>query len=362
MDGIELHLVVAGGGFLIGLALGVTLERSQFCMMGAVADLALEGDGRRMRAWLLAMAVAIAASQGLQLAGLVDLGATAYLRPTLDWLGAIVGGAMFGFGMVIACGCGSRSLVALGTGDLRALVALLALAIAAYATMNGILALPRVWLEAASAVSPELGGRSLTDVVSLVGGDAAARATVTSLVVVALAWHCLRDAGFRATPRYWIAATVVGLLVACGWVVTGVIGDDGFGETRLVSLTFVAPVGRSLVYLMTYTGAAIDFGIGVVAGVLCGSFLSALASRSLRLQAFEDVHDLGRYLTGGTLMGVGGVMALGCTVGQGLTGISTLSLGSILSTLAIIGGGFLGARYLEQGSLEAALRATFQRG
>ena len=236
------------------------------------------------------------------------------------------------------------------------------LAISAYATLNGIFAFPRLALEGATAIAPTLGGESTPGLVALTGGGTTARVAVAALVVAALAWHCLRDPGFRATPRYWVAATVIGLLIGAGWVVTGVVGNDGFEETRLASLTFVAPVGRSLVYLMTYTGASVDFGIGVVGGVLGGSFLSALADRSLRLQAFEDVHDLGRYVWGGTLMGVGGVMALGCTVGQGLTGISTLSLGSILSTASIIGGGFLGARYLEQGSLGGALRATFARG
>ena len=170
-----------------------------------------------------------------------------------------------------------------------------------------------------------------------------------------------RSLAFLRDRGYVVASVVVGLCVAAGWWVTGVLAVDEFSAEPPVSLRFVAPVAESLVYLMTWTGSHADFGIASVGGVLLGAFASAALRGGLQLRAFEDRYDLVRYLTGGALMGVGGVLAMGCTVGQGLTGVATLSLGSFLALAGIIGGGILGVRYLEQGTLLGAMRATLGR-
>lgn len=366
MGEVPVHVLVASAGFALGAVFGVTVHRSNFCMMGAVADLTIAGNATRMRAWLLAIAVAVLATQGLQLLGVVDLGSAFYLSARLLWAGNLLGGLLFGFGMVIACGCPSRSLVNLGTGDLRALVSLTFLAITATMTLHGLTGLARLGLERATALDLAASGLPSQGLVELgaarLGIDPGPlRAAAALLVAGTLLWVALRDAALRRERGYLAGACLVGLSVGAGWVITGVLGADEFEPAALGSLTFVRPVGDALQYLMTFTGSQANFGIGLVGGVLAGAFGSALASGRLHLQAFEDVRDLARYMVGGALMGLGGVSALGCTVGQGITGVSTLALGSLLALVAIIAGGVLGARYLEQGSLAGALRATLGR-
>ena len=362
---LEPRTLTVVGGLAVGALLGATVQRSGYCMMGAVADYAISGALGRMRAWMLTIAVAILACQGLHLAGAVDLSQTFYRAATLPWISQPLGGALFGFGMVIACGCASRSLVNCATGDLRALVSLLVMGFTGYATMRGLLAYPRLWLSDATAVDVGrlgLSGQGLPEIAAG-GGPAGALPTllVALLVVAALLTFVLADRDFLRERGHLAAATIIGCCIAAGWWVTGVLGHDEFEPSEPESLRFVAPVAQSLQYLMTWTGSRADFGVATVGGVLLGAFASAWLRGELALRAFEDRYDLGRYLAGGALMGVGGVLAMGCTVGQGLTGVATLSLGSFLALAGIIGGGFLGVRYLEQGSLLGAMRATLGR-
>ncbi|NKC11626.1 MAG: YeeE/YedE family protein [Gammaproteobacteria bacterium] len=360
---LPVHVVVALGGALLGVIFGVTVHRTNFCMMGAVADLALSGSGLRLRAWLLAISTAMASTQLLALFGLIDLHDSLYLRSNLDWLSGIVGGLLFGFGMVIACGCGSRSLVNLGTGDLRALITVLFLGLAAYATMRGLFAQPRSALSGATAIDLTAFGMQSQAIPELLGLEESNTLQRGFGIILAAfaALVLLTNKAFRSTPRYLAASGIIGLLVAGGWLVTGILGANEFEPTPLASLTFAAPVGNAIIYTMTYTGAQIDFGIAVVAGVAGGAALSSLSAGNFRWQGFEDVRDLARYMLGGILMGVGGVMALGCTVGQGVTGVSTLALGSWIALTSILTGGLLGVRYLEHGTLLLALRALTAR-
>jgi hypothetical protein len=145
-------------------------------------------------------------------------------------------------------------------------------------------------------------------------------------------------------------------------VITGIVGADDFNPVPLASFTFVAPIGEGLMYLMVFTGATINFGIAAVGGVVLGAFLMAVATRSFRIESFADRNDMLRHLAGGALMGTGGVLALGCTIGQGITGLSTLAFGSVLAILSIAAGGVYGLKYLEEGSLGGAFRAILARG
>ncbi len=167
------------------------------------------------------------------------------------------------------------------------------------------------------------------------------RSAVAVIVASVLAWFCFKDAGFRCSPTDIMTGLIVGLLVAAAWAVTGVVGVDDFEPVALTSMTFVAPIGEALQYLMTFTGATINFGIATVGGIVVGAFLPALARRQFHIESFTDADELLRHLIGAALMGTGGVMALGCTVGQGITGMSTLSLGSLIAVVAIIIGGLL---------------------
>ncbi len=367
MAELPVHAVVAAAAFAAGMAFGATAQRTGFCTMGAISDLVLMGRANRFRAWVLAIAVAVLGSQALHLLGVVDLGKSIYLTPSLGWLGAVVGGLLFGVGMTLAGGCGNKTLVRLGGGSLKALVVFLCLGLAAYATLRGLLAMPRQALEAATNLDLARLGVARQGLVELLAGatglgNAPVRGVLALAVAGGLLWYCLRDAGFRASPRDIAAGLVVGALVPAGWLITGVLGFDDFEPTQLASFTFVAPIGDTLQYLMTFTGARINFGIAAVLGVVAGAFLASVATGTFHLEGFADTADTLRHVLGGVMMGVGGVLALGCTIGQGITGMSTLALGSVIAWLAIVAGGWIGIKYLEEGSLGAALRAVFARG
>ncbi len=366
MPDMQTATLVSSLGFLAAVVFGATAQRSDFCTMGAISDMMNLDDYRRFRAWLLAIAVAMAGSQILHLAGVVDLGKSIYLTPNLGWLGAVIGGALFGFGMTLTGGCGNKTLVRLGSGNLKSLVVFLVLAIFAYMTLRGLIALGRARLiEPTNIDLAKAGLRSqgIPDMVSSLTGLALAgtRAVLACAAIAALLWYCFRDTEFRGSARHVIGGLIIGALIPVGWLITGVAGADDFEPTPLASFTFVAPVGESLVYLMTFTGASINFGIAVVGGVIVGSFLMAMATGTFRLESFADASDVLRHLGGAALMGIGGVLALGCTIGQGITGLSTLAAGSLLAWLSIMAGGVYGMKYLEEGSLGAALRALVAR-
>jgi uncharacterized membrane protein YedE/YeeE len=354
-------------GLLAGVVFGATAQRTNFCTMGAVSDMVNLQDYRRFRAWLLAIAVAIAGSQLLYIAGIVDLGRSIYLTPNLGWLGAVVGGGLFGFGMTLAGGCGNKTLVRLGSGSLKSLIVLLVLGVFAYMTLRGLIAAARfVVIEPTNLDLGRAGltSQGLPDMLAVVTGLSVQglRLMLASAAVIGLLVYCFRDAKFRRSGRDVAGGLIIGALIPAGWVITGVIGDDPFVPTPLASFTFVAPVGESVMYLMVFTGATLSFGIATVGGVILGSFLSAVSRNAFRIESFADANDLLRHLSGAAMMGTGGVLALGCTIGQGITGLSTLAAGSVLAFLSILAGGVYGMKYLEEGSFGGALRAILARG
>lgn len=367
MDELPVHVVVAGLGFVLGLLFGGVSYRTNFCTMGAISDVVLMGNWNRFRAWMLAIAVAILGSQVLHAAGAVNLNDSIYLTSNFGWAGAIVGGLLFGFGMTMTGGCGNRSLVRIGGGNLKSIVVVLFLGVFAYMTLRGLIGLARVELETVTNVNLSdsgLAAQGIPDMLAAIlsASVEAVRWAVALLAAAGLLWFCFKSASFRASGRDIVAGLILGALTPAGWYVTGVIGYDDFEPTPLASMTFVAPVGESIQYLMTFTGATINFGIAVVGGVIVGSFVVAVATGRFAVEAFSDSSDMVRHMIGGSIMGVGGVLALGCTIGQGMTGISTLAFGSLIALLSIIAGGVLGIKYLEEGSLGGAVSALFARG
>ncbi|MDH3658620.1 MAG: YeeE/YedE family protein [Alphaproteobacteria bacterium] len=352
MEELSTSSIVGLSAFVAGLVFGAVVQRTHFCTMGALADLVLFGDGRRMRAWLLAIAVAMLGSQALASAGIVDLGNSFYRASDVLWLGALIGGLMFGFGMTQTGGCTSRNVVRLGAGNLKSLVVLLVVAITAYMTMNGLFAIPRLRLEM-------IGGITSTDqgIAPILGLDGSSALLPALAIAVLLVLFCFKDKKFRTSGKDVTAGLVLGVLIPLGWLVTGVLGADDFEPEPLASFTFVAPIARGLIYLMTYPSASLSFGIAAIGGVLLGALLAARWAQDFRIEGFSGLDDLVRHLIGAALMGVGGVLGVGCTIGQGMTGLSTLAIGSVLTTLSIMAGGVFGVRYLERGSLKAALRA-----
>jgi uncharacterized membrane protein YedE/YeeE len=359
--------IVCGLGFVLGIAFGATAQRTNFCTMGAISDMVFMGEWNRMRAWMLAIAVAIAGSQAMHLAGLIDLNKSIYLTPNLGWSGAVIGGLLFGFGMTMTGGCGNKTLVRLGAGNLKSLLVALVMGIFAYMTVRGLIGLARVELEGATNIdlaTKGLKAQGLSDIlVAATGmGAEAARGAIAAVIVVALLVFCFKSDEFRSSKRDMLGGIILGALIPAAWYVTGVVGRDEFEPTPLSSISFVNPVGESIQYLMTFTGATINFGIAVVGGVIVGSFIAAKSAGEFRIEAFTDGGDMLRHIIGAAIMGVGGILALGCTIGQGLSGMSTLALGSVIALVSIITGGVYGMKYLEEGSFGDALKAMFQRG
>ena len=367
MSALETSTIVGIGGFVTGLVFGAVAQRTNFCTMGAISDFVLMGDGRRLRAWILATAVALIGTQALHFAGVIDIDKSIYLSGTVSWMGAIIGGLMFGFGMTQAGGCAGKTLIRLGGGNLKSLIVATVLGIVAYMTLRGLIALLRVQLESATSIDLKERGLHSQNIGELAGtaiglNAGTARVAAAAVVAIALLLYCFRDADFRRSPVNIVAGILIGACAVAGWYVTGVLAADDFNPAPLASITFVSPIADSLQYLMTFTGSTINFGIGSVGGVIVGSFLMAVLTGSFHIESFADRNDLLRHLSGASLMGAGGVLALGCTIGQGITGMSTLSLGSVIAWLSILVGGYIGIKYLEEGSFGGAIRAVFARG
>ena len=335
---------VSALAFLIGIVFGAVANKTNFCTMGAVSDWVNMGDKSRLRAWFLAIGLAIVLSQALQARGVVDLGQAIYLTNNFGWLGYILGGILFGIGMTLASGCGQRTLVRVGGGNLKSLVALLFLGLTAYMTMRGLLALVRVNLAELTNISLDLPNQGIGTLLAAAVGledTTFVNRAVTAVVGGGLIVYALANRDFWRGYDNLLAGIVIGLIIPAGWYVTGVVGFDDFEPVRLESYTFIAPAAESLQYLMTFTGSTINFGVSAVFGVILGSFLYVILTGKFRLEYFMGRDDLLRHIWGGILMGFGGVLAMGCTVGQGITGMSTLALGSLMVLVSIIFGSAL---------------------
>jgi len=343
---------VTGGAFALAFIFGAVANKTNFCTMGAVSDWVNMGDLNRMRMWLLAIAVALLGSSALAVAGVVDLSKSIYPGPNFTWLSYIVGGFLFGVGMTLGSGCGSKTLIRIGTGNLKSLVVYVFLGIAAYMTLRGLLGAFRVGVLEKAAITLPMG----QDLPALLGVN---RAILAMLIGGGLLAFAYASKEFRANFDYSLGGVVTGLVVVGGWYVSGHLGrvaedpntlQEAFVATnsgRMESFSFVSPLAYTLEYLMLWTDKSkiITYGIASAAGVIAGSASYALATRSFRWEGFRDAEDTANHMVGGLLMGFGGITALGCTIGQAISGISTLALGSILTFASIVAGSAAAMKY-----------------
>ena len=356
------HLVVAGA-FVLAFVFGFIGNKTHFCTMGAVADIVNMGDWGRMRMWVLAIAIAILGVGLLNYAGLIDTRRSIYTQPALLWLSLLSGGALFGFGMVLASGCGSKTLIRIGQGNLKSLVVLLVMGLSALAAMRGVFSvLRRISVDQVQWTLPTT--QDLPSLLAQVTGVSVATlglALSITLSALLILWVLLprvfRDSGLRR-DIVW-GGVIVGTLVVAAWFLTGFLGylaEDpdtlqerfiGTNSGTLESFTFTAPMGYTLELLTRWndTAQTFTFAVAAVLGMVAGSAAYAIYSRSFRWEGFGDIEDTAHHLIGGVMMGLGGVMALGCTVGQGLSGVSTLAVGSVLALAAMIMGAVAGLRY-----------------
>lgn len=335
---------VGWGGLVIGLVFGFTVHRSNFCTMGSVSDFLNFGDWRRFRSWLLAAAVAIVGVALIETAGIVDTDYSIYVSPNFQWGGHVIGGLLFGIGMVLAGGCVSKNLARAGGGDLRSLVVLGVIGVAGYMTIGGLFGPARLAITA--PLSSDLGAfgldnQRLDHMLASATGMAASTARWFAVAVIAggIAAYCFASAAFRGSMNHVAAGVIIGLCVLAGWVLTGLAFDEFADNPVVASLSYVRPAGDTVDYLMRFTAyAAPSFTVTTLLGALIGAFLSALTGKSFAFATFQDAPDTLRNLGGAVLMGIGGVTALGCTVGQSVTGLSTLALGSLITFVAIVAG------------------------
>ncbi len=348
--------MVLGGAFALAFVFGAVANKTNFCTMGAVSDWVNMGDTGRMRMWLLAIAVAMLGTNALHLAGAIDLSKSLYQTPNFTWLSYLVGGLLFGVGMTLGSGCGSKTLIRIGAGNLKSVVVFIVIGISAYMTLKGLFGAFRVGvLEKATFSLP--GGQDLPSL--LTGPLGASKATLMLVLSVAIGLalfgFIFSSREFRGNGNNILGGVIVGLVVIGAWYVSGHVGhleEDpntlqeafvGTNSGRMEAFSFVAPLAYTLEYLMLWTDTSrvVTFGIASAIGVVAGSAAYALASRSFRWEGFRDAEDTAMHLIGGVLMGFGGVTALGCTIGQGISGVSTLALGSILTFVSIVIGSAL---------------------
>lgn len=356
--------------FGLAFVSGFVSQRTHFCTMGAIADVVNMGDWTRARQWMLAIGVAMVGFAVMAGTGVIDASKTIYASNRFIWLSCAVGGLLFGYGMVIASGCGNKALVRIGGGNLKSVVVFVVMGLSAFATLKGITAVVRVnTVDAVAIDMPQ--GASLSALTSQwLGLSANAAMLWVGLFLGALfILSSLKNAESRSAENLLAGVLTGGVIAALWWV----SGHHGFvpehPETlepvyvataagRIESLSFVAPVAQTLDWLMFFSDKTkvLTAGVMAVFGVILGSMASSLWQGSFRWEGFASPRDLSQHLLGAVLMGVGGVTGMGCTFGQGLSGLSTLSLNSVVTVLAIVAGAVLALRH-QTARLERELEA-----
>lgn len=366
--------------FGIAVVMGAVVNKTNFCTMGAVSDLVNIGDSGRLRAWILAMAVAMLGVTFFEAASIlsVDVTRPPYRSGNIAWLEYIIGGIMFGVGMTLGSGCGNKTLVRIGSGNIKSIFVLIIISISAYFMVNPFPGTDKTlyslffygWTNPVTigiAGKQDLGSL----VATMLGANVATLRLVLGLLLGAiLLFIVFRSDDFRSNKDNILGGSVVGLAVLGAWYASGgfaTISIDGetFSWTQFASnevwdmmgdgkvpsgvavqsYTFINPMGEVTGYLVNgvegMRGNTLTFGLAALMGVITGSFLWSMVSRSFRIEWFVDFRDFITHIIGAALMGVGGVLALGCTIGQGVTGISTLAIGSFMAFFSIVLGSAL---------------------
>lgn len=344
-DGNMAALAGAFGGILLGLA----ARLGRFCTLGAIEDYAYGGSDTRLRMWVLAVGTAVLGTFACLAFGWVTPTASFYLTQTFAPIAAILGGLVFGYGMAMAGNCGFGALARLGGGDLRSFVIVVVMGITAYATTSG----PGAWLRL--ALFPPRGTASepqgIAHFISSFSGLPVwviGMAIGALLIALALSSSAMRS---ERNSIFW--SVVVGISVITAWLFTSWIAANGFDGTPVMSHSFAAPVGETILFTMTSTGQTLSFGIGSVGGVWLGAFAGSLIKGHFRWEACEDPRELRRQIFGAAMMGIGAVIALGCSIGQGLSAFSLLAFSAPLTFAAIFVGARFGIKHLIEGFVPA---------
>ncbi|MCV6598291.1 MAG: YeeE/YedE family protein [Mangrovicoccus sp.] len=328
-------------GALGGIVLGLAARLGRFCTLGAIESAVYGGDQRQLRMWGLALGLAIGLCGALIAMGQIDLMETRYHRVAWNPAASICGGLLFGYGMALAGNCGYGALARVSGGDLRALAVTVCIAITGYMTLNGPLAPLRATL---FPVAPSAGVQSIS--MSLGNLLDLPHFAVSLAIALALIAWALAHSGFRRSRRHMFWAAAVGLAITWALWAMARLNQASFGAAPVEAYSFIAPLGESLLYLMTAPPQGFGFGTGAVFGVLAGAGAASLWRREFRWEACDDPRELGRQFGGAALMGLGGVIAAGCSVGQGLSAFATLAYSAPVTLAAILAGALIGLRHL----------------
>mgnify|MGYP000197499045 CR=1 FL=1 len=329
-------------GLIGGIMLGLAARLGRFCTLGAIEDVLYGGSDQRLRLWIAAIGFSIIGSFGLMALGQFDPAQSFYLGQRWVPMASIAGGLLFGYGMALAGNCGFTALARLGGGDLRSFVIVVVIGLSAYATLSGPLAPLRLAVLPASTPGTEPNG-----IAHMLGQFTGLATPLIGVILGVLAVaYALSNKTFRQDRSAIFWSLVIAASVVFAWAGMSYINRNGFEDLSVVSHTFSAPIGESILYGMTSTGRGLSFGIGSVAGVWVGAFIGSLIKGHFRWEACEDPRELRRQIFGAGIMGVGAVIALGCSVGQGLSAFSILSFSAPVTFAAIFAGAAIGLRQL----------------
>ena len=347
--------------FGIAFVMGAVVNKTNFCTMGAVSDWVNMGDKNRLRSWMLAIAVALIGVLILEGTGSASVDSTLppYRTEGLAWLRFIIGGLIFGIGMTLASGCGNKTLIRIGGGNAKSIIVLIVAGMFAYfmskTSFYEVLFHPWVVATTIDLGAYDISGQDLGSIVAAITGNEIeiSRSIIGAIFATVLVGIIFKSAEFRKQHEHIFSGLVVGGAVIAAWYFTGGPMGDEWKETAefldevpvgvaTQSFTFINPMGETFFYAMSPSNTLlISFGMAALAGVIAGSFVYAITSRSFRFEWFSSTSDFLQHLIGASLMGIGGVLAMGCTIGQGITGVSTLSIGSMLALVSIIFGSAL---------------------
>jgi uncharacterized membrane protein YedE/YeeE len=364
---LTIHQEILLYGFILAVIMGALVNKTNFCTMGAVSDWVNMGDTGRFRSWIFAIAIAMGGLILLESGGMVDLDSYELkdLRPpyrmsNFEWLRYILGGVMFGIGMTLASGCGNKTLIRVGGGNIKSVVVLLIASYFAYlmAKTNFYGVVFHSWMNPLSIDLAKMGitGQDVGRVVTGVTGaedPTNIRTIVGGIFVLLLMIYVWKSSDFRKSFDNILGGLTVGLCVVAAWYLTaGAKGQEWLENTSFMdvpprgvgaqSFTFTSPMADTFDYALHITNTNfVTFGVMALAGVIAGSFLYAVIFRKFRIEWFQSGKDFLAHAIGGVLMGIGGVLALGCTIGQGVTGFSTMAIGSMMAFVSLVFGSAL---------------------
>jgi len=341
MEGINIWLV--GGGFSVGVVFAIMVQRFRFCLVAGISNLILIKDHRQANAFAIALLVSITGTQLLEMMDVVAIADSSYRNNTLDWFGATVGGLLFGIGAAIAGGCAARTIVRTMEGSIHSLIVLLSFAIIAAIAQFGFLETPRIDLTHATSIelTTDAGIASILSLPSWL---------VLAVVVIGLLIFIIKGCQSNPDKPTLMVGVIVGLLVVCGWYITGVLAQDEFDPTNPSAMTISGPLARFGYIITSGRIPALSFSISFVIGTAVASLLLALATKQFKVTA-PHKGMVKVALLGGSLMGIGAIMAYGCNIGQGLSGISTLSMESLLAVIGMVLGISIVTKWLEKNTL-----------